>query len=224
MVLLPDRPPEVMTLILGHLHDENVSLKIVSLTGHRALTAIAQNLMLRDLRICVDFQSTVDIASTLLSEVYATRPRFATPRASKVKQFYVQIADVLKESFNLAERNVKNAVSFGIASVAGRKMTRIARREEEIVELFRNLSYPGKLRAAKLQPSRNESEHWKGRVPSQSQLTSQREVFQILQRSAQLQRLIPNDGSALLQPFNRSVILAVFGGTLSKIFQMKSSR
>ncbi|KAF9035721.1 hypothetical protein BDZ89DRAFT_1130337 [Hymenopellis radicata] len=53
MVLLPDLPPEGLTLILGNLHDENVSLTSVSLTGNRALTAIAQNLMLRDLRICL---------------------------------------------------------------------------------------------------------------------------------------------------------------------------
>ncbi|KAF9035729.1 hypothetical protein BDZ89DRAFT_481070 [Hymenopellis radicata] len=53
MVLLIDLPVEVLTLTLGHLHDENVSLTSVSLAGNRALTAIAQNLMLRDLRICL---------------------------------------------------------------------------------------------------------------------------------------------------------------------------
>ncbi|KAF9035727.1 hypothetical protein BDZ89DRAFT_1062011 [Hymenopellis radicata] len=55
MVLLPDLPPEVLALILGNLHDENVSLTRVSLTGNTALRTIAQNLMLRDLRICLNF-------------------------------------------------------------------------------------------------------------------------------------------------------------------------
>ncbi len=55
MGVLLDLPPEVLSLIFGYLHDENVSLKSISLAGNRALTAVAQNLMLRDLRICVKF-------------------------------------------------------------------------------------------------------------------------------------------------------------------------
>ncbi|KAF8876101.1 hypothetical protein CPB85DRAFT_1503588 [Mucidula mucida] len=55
MAILLDLPAEVLCLILDHLHDENLSLKNVSLTGNRALTAVAQNLMLRDLRICISF-------------------------------------------------------------------------------------------------------------------------------------------------------------------------
>ncbi|KAF8898198.1 hypothetical protein CPB85DRAFT_1477943 [Mucidula mucida] len=55
MAILLDLPAEVLCLTLDHLHDENVSLKNVSLTGNRALTAVAQNLMLRDLRICISF-------------------------------------------------------------------------------------------------------------------------------------------------------------------------
>ncbi len=55
MAVLLDLPAEVLSLILGNLHDENVSLGSVSLTGNWALTAVAQNLMLHDLHICVKF-------------------------------------------------------------------------------------------------------------------------------------------------------------------------